>query len=453
MGAGVQLFAFFVYNAETMGENGPQRRATTMMEDTICLILGGGQGSRLFPLTKDRSKPAVPIGGKFRLIDIPISNSLNSEIFKILILTQFNSASLNQHINQTYRFDSFHDGFVDILAAEQTMENADWYQGTADAVRKTIKHFTSFKNVKHVLILSGDQIYTMDFREMFRYHEQTKANLTVSVLPCNREDAKGFGIVKMKDGMIAEFVEKPKDDKLLDSLKTTKFIRETFPNIDGSKEWVASMGIYLFNVETLLELLANDHKDFGKEVIPMAINTKRVAGYLFNGYWEDVGTIHSFWKANLDFASRNPQFDFYNNQIYTHARYLPSSRFSDCTVDESLVCDGTILNKTRLKETVIGIRASVPDGADIEKSIVMGADFYESPADKKANKAKGVPDIGIGAGTVIRNSIIDKNARIGKNCSITNKDKKEHFDGENYAIRDGIVVVPKGAIIPDGTVI
>jgi len=424
-----------------------------MMEDTICLILGGGQGSRLFPLTKDRSKPAVPIGGKFRLIDIPISNSLNSEIFKILVLTQFNSASLNQHINQTYRFDNFHDGFVDILAAEQTMENADWYQGTADAVRKTIKHFTSFKNVKHVLILSGDQIYTMDFREMFRYHEEQKASVTLSVLPCNRQDAKGFGIVKMKDGLIAEFVEKPKEDSLLDSLKTTKFIRETFPNIDPGKEWVASMGIYLFNVETLLELLANNHKDFGKEVIPMAINTKRVAGYLFNGYWEDVGTIHSFWKANLDFASKNPQFDFYNNQIYTHARYLPSSRFSDCTVDESLVCDGTILNKTRLKETVIGIRASVPHGADIEKSIVMGADFYESPEEKKANRAKGIPDVGIGAGTVIRHAIIDKNARIGKNCFITNKDKKDNFDGENYAIRDGIVVVPKGAVIPDGTVI
>lgn len=424
-----------------------------MMEDTICLILGGGQGSRLYPLTKDRSKPAVPIGGKFRLIDIPISNSLNSEIFKILILTQFNSASLNQHINQTYRFDSFHDGFVDILAAEQTMENADWYQGTADAVRKTIKHFTSFKNVKHVLILSGDQIYTMDFREMFKYHEQTQANLTVSVLPCNRADAKGFGIVKMQEGLITEFVEKPKEDKLLDSLKTTDFIRQTFPQIEPGKEWLASMGIYLFNVETLLELLDNNHKDFGKEVIPKAIQTRRVAGYLFNGYWEDVGTIQSFWKANLDFACKNPQFDFYNNQIYTHARYLPSSRFSECTVDESLVCDGTILNKTRLKETVIGIRTIILNGADIEKSIIMGADEYESPADRKANKVKGIPDIGIGAGTVVKNAIIDKNARIGKNCFITNKDKKDNFDGGNYFIRDGIVVVPKGAVIADGTVI
>jgi glucose-1-phosphate adenylyltransferase len=257
----------------------------------------------------------------------------------------------------------------------------------------------------------------------------------------------------MAEGLITEFVEKPKEDKLLDSLKTTDFIRQTFPQIEPGKEWLASMGIYLFNVETLLELLDNDHKDFGKEVIPKAIQTKRVGGYLFNGYWEDVGTIHSFWKANLDFASKNPQFDFYNNQIYTHARYLPSSRFSECTVDESLVCDGTILNKTRLKETVIGIRTIVPSGADIEKSIVMGADDYESPADRKANKVKGIPDIGIGSGTVVRNAIIDKNARIGKNCSITNKDKKDNFDGGNYFIRDGIVVVPKGAVIADGTVI
>jgi glucose-1-phosphate adenylyltransferase len=424
-----------------------------MMETTICLILGGGQGSRLFPLTKDRCKPAVPIGGKFRLIDIPISNSLNSEINKIFILTQFNSASLNQHINQTYRFDHFHDGFVDILAAEQTMDDTGWYQGTADAVRKNIKHFTSFKNVKHVLILSGDQIYTMDFREMFKYHERSQAELTVSVLPCNRDDAQGFGIVKMNDGLIGEFVEKPKEASLLESLKTTAFIRQTFPKIEPEKEWLASMGIYLFNIDTLLELLDNDWKDFGKEVIPTAIKTKRVGGYLFNGYWEDVGTIRSFWKANLDFASTNPQFDFYGGQIYTHARYLPSSRFTECSVDESLVCDGTVLHRTRLKETIIGIRAIVRNGADIEKSIIMGADYYETAEERRANEVKGIPDIGIGEGTVIRNAIVDKNARVGRHCLIANEKKLDHADGGNYFIRDGIVVVPKGAIIPDDTII
>ncbi len=424
-----------------------------MMEDTICLILGGGQGSRLFPLTKERSKPAVPIGGKFRLIDIPISNSLNSEIFKILILTQFNSASLNQHINMTYRFDSFHDGFVDILAAEQTMENAGWYQGTADAVRKNIKHFTSFRNVKHVLILSGDQIYTMDFRQMFAFHEENKADLTVSVLPCNRQDAKGFGITKLAHGLITEFVEKPKDDSLLESLKSTQLIRDKFPKIEKDKDWLASMGIYLFNVDTLLELLDSDHKDFGKEVIPHAIKTKRVGGYLFNGYWEDVGTIQSFWKANLDFASRNPQFDFYRNRIYTHARYLPSSRFDACSIDESLVCDGTILSRTTLRQAVIGIRAIIKEGAVIEKSIILGSDDYESEADLNDNRKKGIPDIGIGESTVIRNAIVDKNARIGKNCQIHNKDGVDHFDGGHYFIRDGIVIIPKNAVVPDNTVI
>ena len=424
-----------------------------MMEDTICLILGGGQGSRLFPLTKDRSKPAVPIGGKFRLIDIPISNSLNSEIFKILILTQFNSASLNQHINMTYRFDSFHDGFVDILAAEQTMENAGWYQGTADAVRKNIKHFTSFRNVKHVLILSGDQIYTMDFRQMFAFHEENKADLTVSVLPCNRQDAKGFGITKLAHGLITEFVEKPKDENLLESLKSTQLIRDKFPKIEKDKDWLASMGIYLFNVDTLLELLDSDHKAFGKEVIPHAIKTKRVGGYLFNGYWEDVGTIQSFWKANLDFASRNPQFDFYRNRIYTHARYLPSSRFDACSIDESLVCDGTILSRTTLRQAVIGIRAIIKEGAVIEKSIILGSDDYESEADLDDNRKKGIPDIGIGESTVIRNAIVDKNARIGKNCQIHNKDGVDHFDGGHYFIRDGIVIIPKNAVVPDNTVI
>ena len=424
-----------------------------MMENTICLILGGGQGSRLFPLTKDRSKPAVPIGGKFRLIDIPISNSINSEIFKILILTQFNSASLNQHINQTYRFDSFHEGFVDILAAEQSMENTGWYQGTADAVRKNIKHFSSVKNVKHVLILSGDQIYTMDFREMFRHHEKAGADLTVSVLPCTKADAKGFGIVKMTNGLISEFVEKPKEDGLLESLKTTSFIRETFPEIDPGKEWLASMGIYLFNIETLLDLLDSEHTDFGKEVIPTAIHTKRVAGYLFDSYWEDVGTIHSFWRANLDFAVKDPQFDFYLSQIYTHSRYLPSSRFTQCSVDGSLVCDGTIMHNTRLKRTVIGIRSIARNGSEITDSIVMGADFYESRADREENLKKGIPDVGIGEGTIIRKAIIDKNARIGKNCSLANAKNVDHFDGENYFIRDGIIVVPKGGVIPDGTVI
>lgn len=424
-----------------------------MMKNTICLILGGGQGKRLFPLTKDRSKPAVPIGGNFRLIDIPISNSLNSEIFKILILTQFNSASLNKHINKAYRFDGFHDGFVDILAAEQTMESGGWYQGTADAVRKNINHFTAFKDVQHVLILSGDQIYTMDFRELFKHHKETNADLTVSVLPCNRQDAKGFGLVHLEDAMIKQFVEKPKEESVLDSMKTTAFIRQKFPNIEKNKEWLASMGIYLFNIETLLKLLDSDYKDFGKEVFPSAIKKYRVGGYLFNGYWEDVGTIHSFWKANLDFASSNPLFDFHSTKIYTHARYLPPSRLDSCSIDESLVCDGCILNRATLRKSVVGIRSILRQGAVIENSILMGADEFESYNEILANLNKGLPGIGVGEHTVIRNAIVDKNARIGRNCQICNKDNKEEFDGDNYFIRDSIVVIPKNAIIYDNTII
>ncbi|NNM66758.1 MAG: glucose-1-phosphate adenylyltransferase [Spirochaetales bacterium] len=422
-----------------------------MMQSTICLILGGGQGKRLFPLTKDRSKPAVPIGGKFRLIDIPISNSLNSGVNKILILTQFNSASLNQHVNQAYRFDNFHDGFVDILAAEQTQENSGWYQGTADAVRKNIKHFTSFKGVKHVLILSGDQIYTMDFRQMFRYHTETKSDLTVSVLPCNRQDASGFGLVRLDGGMITDFVEKPTEDAVLESLKSTEFIRKTFPQIDREKHWLASMGIYLFNVETLLELLENDTKDFGKEVIPSAIKTKRVGGYLFDGYWEDVGTIHSFWKANLEFAQRKPSFDFYQNQIYTHARHLPSSRFDGCKIDESMVCEGSILDHSTLSRTVVGVRSILQKGVVVESSIIMGSDDFESESDRAHNREKGIPDVGIGENTLIKNAIIDKNARIGKNCKIYNKNQLDFFDGPNYYIRDHIVIIPKNATLPDGS--
>lgn len=424
-----------------------------MMENIICLILGGGQGRRLFPLTKDRSKPAVPIGGNFRLIDIPISNSLNSEIFKILILTQFNSASLNKHINKSYRFDGFHDGFVDILAAEQTMESVGWYQGTADAVRKNIKHFTSFKDAKYILILSGDQIYTMDFKELFKHHKETNSDLTVSVLPCNREDAKGFGLVHLEDGLIKCFMEKPKEDAVLEKMKVTSFIRQKFPNIEENKEWLASMGIYLFNTDVLLKLLDSDFKDFGKEVFPSAITRYKVSGYLFNGYWEDVGTIRSFWKANLDFASRNPLFNFHSSKIYTHARYLPPSRFDSCNIEESLVCDGCVINRATIRKSVIGIRSILKQGVVVEDSIVMGADEFESPDEIITAVKNGLPSIGVGEHTVIRNAIVDKNARIGRNCQICNKDNKEEFDGDNYFIRDGIIVIPKNATIKDNTII
>ncbi len=423
------------------------------MKDVICLILGGGQGTRLYPLTKDRSKPAVPIGGKFRLIDIPISNSLNSDVNKILILTQFNSASLNKHVNQTFRFDYFHSGFVDILAAEQTNTSKGWYQGTADAVRQTIKHFMSFPHVKHVLILSGDQIYKMDFRELYRVHQENKNDLTISVLPVTKKDAAQFGVTKLTDTQVTEFHEKPKEEELLEHLKSTDLIRNYFPGIDGDKEYLASMGIYLFNVETLLELLDNEQKDFGKEVIPSALGKFRVGGHLFNGYWEDVGNIGSFHRANMDFVGDHPQFDFYDNKIYTHARYLPPTRMDQSHVTQSMICEGSIIKKSSIESSVIGIRSLIGEGSRIEKTVIMGADYYQNGESRVSDLAKNIPHVGIGKDCHIRNAIIDKNARIGDGCRILNEKKLDHWDDEHYHIRDGIVVVPKNSFLPPGTVI
>jgi glucose-1-phosphate adenylyltransferase len=424
------------------------------MQNTIALILGGGQGSRLFPLTKSRSKPAVPIGGKYRLIDIPISNCLNSNINRIFILTQFNSASLNKHINQTYRFDNFHRGFVDILAAEQSTDSVDWFQGTADAVRKNLRHITAYYDLKHVLILSGDQIYKMDFRPLLEYHESLGSNITLSVLPVTREDAPSLGIVKMKKNTIVDFVEKPKEEKILRELKTGKFIKEKFPEIGDDKEYLASMGIYLFDIDTLTELLnSNRFTDFGHEIIPLAIKTKKVAGYLFNDYWEDVGTINAFWKANLDFANLHPKFDFYKNLIYTYARYLPASRIISSKINESLICEGTIINNSVINNSIIGIRSIINDNVTIEKSVVMGADFFETSENKAYNRENNIIDVGIGKNTIVKNAIIDKNARIGSNCRIINKDNLEKYDGDNYHIREKIIIVPKNSVIKDNTII
>jgi len=422
------------------------------MKGIICLILGGGQGTRLFPLTKDRSKPAVPIGGKYRLIDIPISNCLNSNINKIFILTQFNSASLNKHINQTYRFDGFGEGFVDILAAEQSMETIDWYQGTADAVRKNLKHIIAFLDLKYVLIISGDQIYSMNFEKLFNFHIETNADITISVLPVNREDAKGFGILKIDKNKITDFIEKPKEDSLLDSLKATKFIKEKYPRIEKDKEYIGSMGIYLFNKDVLIELLNNNnYADFGKEVIPKAIKDKNVYGYLFNGYWEDVGTIKSFWKANIDFAEDHPKFNFYKNTMYTNSRHLAPAKIMNSNIDESIICEGSVISNAKIKKTIIGIRSVINNNVKIENSIIMGADFFESDWGKVFNKENGILNIGIGCNTVIKNAIVDKNSRIGENCKIINKNNLKNYDGENYYIRDYIVIILKNAIIWDNT--
>jgi len=411
------------------------------MKNVLAVVLGGGQGSRLFPLTKERSKPAVPIGGKYRLIDIPISNCLNSNINKIFILTQFNSSSLNKHIVHTYRFDNFHRGFVDILAAEQSIESELWYQGTADAVRQNIKHIRSYPEIDYVLILSGDQIYSMDFKEMLDFHIENDNDITIPVIPCTKEEAKSFGIVKLEDNIITDFTEKPKDELTLMDFQT--HAKNCSFNKKGDLEnYSASMGIYLFKKEVLQRLLKSDYADFGKGLIPAAIKTEKVGRYCFDGYWKDVGTIKTFLEANLEFASRIPEFDFYDHLIYTNARYLPASKILEAKIDESLISEGSIIEKSFIKKSIIGIRSIIKENTTIEHSIIMGADYHD-PLD----------NLGIGKNCVIKNTIVDKNAKVCDNCRIVNINNLDHHDGENYYIREGIVIIPKNAIIHSGTII
>ncbi len=423
------------------------------MKKIVSVILGGGQGTRLFPLTKQRSKPAVPIGGKYRLIDIPITNCLRSNINKIFILTQFNSESLNRHIYQTYRFDTFHNGFVNILAAEQTTDSKDWFQGTADAVRKNLIHIFDNPIIKYILVLSGDQIYKMDFNKLIDFHKENGNDLTISVIPANREDAKNFGIMKVENSIITDFIEKPKEDHLLNQFNSKNEILNNFKNIDPEKEYLGSMGIYLFNTETLYEVLKNSFRDFGKEVIPHTIKTKKVGAYFYNDYWEDVGTIKSFLKANLDFTMPVPKFNLYVDRLYTNARYLPPSKVVNCNISEALLGEGSIIQNATIKHSIIGIRSVIRNDVIIEDSLIMGADYYETEIDKKENNGKNKIDIGIGDNTIIRNTIVDKNSRIGKNCRILNAEDIKNYDGANYYIRDGIIIIPKGAVIEDNTVI
>ena len=424
------------------------------MYETMALILGGGKGTRLYPLTKDRSKPAVPIGGKYRLIDIPISNCLNSGIDCIYIVTQFNSASLNKHINQAYRFDNFREGFVDILAAEQTNESSDWYQGTADAVRKNLKHLLAFPQMQHVFILSGDQIYTMNYAKMMDFHVKNGCDMTLAVIPVVEQDTTGFGIMKLDGHRVTDFIEKPKDAAARAGYANINLVKQYFPNISPTKEYLASMGIYLFSRDALVKLLDNDKTDFGKDLIPMAIKQMNVGGFLFDGYWEDVGTIESFLKANIEFASDAPAFDFYESKVYTNSRFLPGSRVSDCHTEETLLSDGIIIGKgSKLKKSVIGVRSIIGKNVAIEGSVVMGADWYETPEHREYNRKHQILDIGIGDNTIIKGAIIDKNARIGKNCRISNEKGVKEFSGPHYNIVDGVVIVHRNAILPDGTVI
>ncbi|HEX3100581.1 MAG TPA: glucose-1-phosphate adenylyltransferase, partial [Pyrinomonadaceae bacterium] len=412
--------------------------------------------SRLFPLTHERSKPAVPLGGTYRLIDVPVSNCINSEITQIFVLTQYNSASLNRHISRTYRFSSFSTGFVEVLAAEQTKDNPEWFQGTADAVRQMLPHLRDWR-VDTLLILSGDHLYRMDYRKFLDRHFSTGADLTVSVNPCREDEAVEFGLLKTdRSGSIVEFMEKPKGDAL-ESMRvdTTSFgLNET----DAVKRpFLASMGIYVFNYNRLVELLKTDDSwvDFGREIIPAAIKKYNVQAHLFKGYWEDIGTIRSFYEANLDLAAPLPHFNFFDAAapIYTRSRYLPPSKLHNCDIDNSMVSEGCILSGVKIRKSIIGLRSRIDRGVDIDASIIMGTDFFETIEEIDVNLENKKPHIGIGENTIIRKAIIDKNVRIGKNVKILNRDNIENYDApdRSFYVREGIVIVPKNSTIPDGT--
>jgi glucose-1-phosphate adenylyltransferase len=429
-----------------------------MPSKVVCLILGGGRGSRLYPLTKSRSKPAVPIAGKYRLIDIPISNCIHSGLNRIFVLTQFNSVSLHRHIANTYKFDPFEGGFVEILAAQQTMQHESWYQGTADAVRRNIPYFSD-PGVELVLILSGDQLYRMDFQEMIRTHREAGAEATIAALPVAEKEATSCGIMRIDpDGRVNDFEEKPKTAEALARVFTDPewMARHGIPA--PGRPYLASMGIYLFNRSTLVELLASTSAtDFGRELFPQALHSHRVQTHLFDGYWEDIGTVGAFHQANIDLAKDAPPFDFASgeNTIFTRPRYLPCARILGATVTNSLIADGcTIGHGAVVENSVIGVRAQIGEGVVIRNSYIMGADSFESPAQRASNARAGRPHVGIGAGSRIEDAIIDKNARVGRNVRILNEaGVVDSEEAPHYVIRDRIVVIPKFTILQDGTVI
>jgi glucose-1-phosphate adenylyltransferase len=416
------------------------------LADVLGLIMGGGQGARLYPLTRDRSKPAVPLAGKYRLIDIPMSNCFHAGIEKIAILTQFNSVSLHRHIYRTYTRDMFTQGWVQILAAEQTPRSGDWYQGTADAVRKQVVEIREAQP-KYVLILAGDHLYRMDYGHFVQRHIETGAEVTIAVQPVVREEVSGLGILKLDEhNQIARFVEKPKSEAELEGLES---------RTDSDKPYMASMGIYVFATDLLFELLEAEGDDFGSEIIPAAIQDRRVMGYVFDGYWEDIGTIQRFFEVNLAIASPETEFDFYSPErpIYTRARFLPTSEIVDSTLDEVLLTDGCRIHGARVESAVVGLRSIISPEVSIKSTILMGADFYEMDEAKAENKQLGRPEVGVGPGSIIERAIIDKNARIGRNVKIRSLPNRLDTDGENWVSREGIVIVPKNAIIPDGAVI
>ncbi len=427
-----------------------------VVENTAVLILGGGRGTRLFPLTKERSKPAVPVAGKFRLIDLTISNCIHSNLDQINILTQFNSDSLHRHIAMTYRFDAFSRGYVQVLAAQQTTYKTDWYQGTADAVRQSLRRFER-RTPNHVLILSGDHLYKMDYRHLLKTHVEKNADVTIAVVPVAKNECKEFGILQVNEqSQIVSFVEKPHEEEVLEHLKVPPEVFDDQGIQSKNRQHIASMGIYAFRFDALAQALKeSDKPDFGKDIIPSLLNSRRVFAHFFDGYWEDIGTIRAFYNANLALTQTVPQFNFYDGRsmVYTHPRFLPGAKINSAMVRHSLICDGAIVSGTLIEHSIIGLRGIIADKAQIIRTVMMGADYYDSGGMVFENVLKGAPPLGIGEHSIVNGAIIDKNARIGAHVQIVNRDRVNEADGDNFYIRDGVVIIPRSAIIPDNTVI
>ena len=418
------------------------------MKDVLCVIMGGGRGTRLYPLTKERCKPAVPVAGKYRLIDIPISSCLNSGFNMIYVLTQFNSESLNKHVTRTYKLDPFSEGFVEIMAAEQTRQNTDWFQGTADAVRRCLRHFND-PAIKYIIVLSGDQLYRMNLKDMLDFHKEKNAEMTIACNPTyDKADLKEKGVIKLGDNnRIVGFFEKPEDAERLEDASVT---------IDGKKCFLVSMGIYLFNKQALIDILKGSKKtDFGKEIIPDSFENKLTEAFIYKGYWRDIGSIKNYYDESLILTSPVPPIDFFdeNWQIFTRPRYLPPLKVRNSRILQSIISEGSIIETATIKHSIIGLRSRIEEKSIIENSIIMGCDFYESLGDILSEREKGIPTMGVGKNCLIKKAILDKNVKVGDNVKIINEKRLDNFEGDNFSIKDGIVIIHKNSTIAPGTVI
>lgn len=423
----------------------------------VCIIMGGGRGTRLVPLTRERCKPAVPLAGKFRLVDIPISNCLNSGFNEIYVLTQFNTASLHRHIQEAYKFDPFAGGCVDILSAEQTDTDQGWYQGTADAVRQNLNHFGTMHEGDLYIILSGDQLFRMDLADVVKSHDTSGADVTITAKPMGLEEAEGLGLMRVDDSLeITEFLEKPKDPAIIEGLAVGESVTRRMKKPGSDRFCLASMGIYVFNASALSSALDSEYTDFGKEIIPGLLGEMKLCSYVFDDYWEDIGTVKAFFECNLRLTDPVPPFNFYNEdyRIFTRARYLPASKVNACTVDHAVMADGCIVTNAKLTRCSLGVRSVVNDGSELDNVVMMGADFFETADDFEENQALGRPNVGVGAGCRIHNAILDKNVRIGKNVVLDPDGLPDNFGPDvDIAIRDGILVVCKDTVVPDGFVL